>query len=373
MIKINKQVVTVLLAGLLITASLFIMSTFLKNKIHALNQQWNEANQTAFTKIELLDNFYQNFGYVGFIHHFKNFLLRKDTLYLVNAEVKLNGSMQSIQQLKKLKLSEFELEQLKIIEKVALEYQQKLYLLQTYRKEHPSLSISEMDTIVRVKDEPAAIALEKLKQSFNAIGKEEKARIKEKLELAIDYLYLLIYFLVPVVVLVTFGYIVYILRLDKSFNEIKAVFMSSPSALILSDRDGHILNQNDNAENLLAYSKHDFKQMVIEDLIHSHSARDHTKIRQDFIQNNILPNMKENKMATIMGYDRSREEFNVKSKNNELIPVKIHLTSYYHGKELRIISSLTDLREKKLLEENLEIVKSKSEQQLRDKLKCTHL
>jgi|GEM_PF-6677453 len=373
MIKINKQIIIVILAGILITASLLVLSTSLKNKIYALNQQWDDVNQSAFAKVQLLDNFYQNFGYLGFIHYFKNFLLRKDVLYLINAEMKLSESIQNIRQLKKLKLNESDSSQLAEIEKVVLEYQQKLYELQTFRKEQPSLSITEMDKIVRVKDKPAALALEKLKQSFNAIGKEEKVKIKEKLELTIYYLHLLIYFLIPVVVLVTAGYIVYILRLDKSLNEIKAIFLSSPSALVLSDQKGRILNQNKNAEDLLGYSKQDFKNMVIEDLIHSDIATKHAKLRRRFVKDTILPNMKQNKMNSIMGYGRLRDEFFAKSKSNESIPVKVHLSSFYYGKELRIISSLTDLREKKLLEENLKIIKDKSEQQLKDKLNLINM
>lgn len=346
----NNKIYLVLISGLLGIVFLFTISSVLKSRIHNLDQQWMNVNQSVLIKIELLEHFYRDFGYTGFIHHYKNFLLRKKFLYLVNAQKKLTTSLKWLEQLKKLKLNQSELGNVDKVKRVALEYQDMLHKLNEIIHKQPDLSISEIDKIVRVKDEPAAIALEQMFNSFNTINKKEKKQLKENLDSSIFYLNFLLYILLPIIVLVMSGYIIYILRLDKSFNEIKAIFLSSPSALIISDNKGHIINQNDNTVKLLGYSKEEFKSMVIEDLIEKKHANNHAHLRKQFVSEKESL-LKDKVFKYVMGHDRNLNEFHVKAKDNSLIPVTINLTSFTYGNNVRIISSLTDLREKKLLEE----------------------
>ncbi|MBF0265150.1 MAG: GGDEF domain-containing protein [Gammaproteobacteria bacterium] len=347
---IKKKITLVLISGIIAITFLILGSTELKKKIQNLNHQWEEINQSVFIKLELLENFYRDFGYTGFIHSFKNFLLRKDLLYLVNAQKKLSSSLASLHRLKNLNVSQSELNAIESIEKVAHQYQLNLYKLNLIIRQTPDLNITDVDKILRVRDEPATIALEKLQKSFKQINKKQKDILNDEIQTSIQYLNLLFYLLLPIIILVMTGYIGYMLKLDKSFNEIKAIFLSSPSALIISDDKGRILNQNDNAVKLLGYSPQQFSSMAIEDLIEKKQFQSHIVNSVQIIKNKILDVVKSETEQNVVEHSSFEDEFQVKASNNALIPVKIHLTSYLSGDKPRVIFSLMDLRKKKKLE-----------------------
>lgn len=74
----------------------------------------------------------KHIGYLGFIHNFKNYLIRRDPVYLVDAERNINKGTLSLEKLKPLLTSNDELKAFSDLEKVIQEYQFKLELAKNY-------------------------------------------------------------------------------------------------------------------------------------------------------------------------------------------------------------------------------------------------
>ncbi len=109
-------------------------------------------------KEKILSQIKSVIGYGGFIHNFKNYILRKNEQYRINAINEYNQLLELIDEYKKYGVSPKELKLLNIIQNTFNKYYQGLE--EVYKNKN--LSIKELDKILKVNDKPAIMAFHNL-------------------------------------------------------------------------------------------------------------------------------------------------------------------------------------------------------------------
>ena len=121
-----------------------------RNLVYAKNQ-----------KNEILSSIKEYVGYGGFIHNFKNYVIRGKKKYAIAAKKQYNQLLEAIEKYKSIKgITKEERDKLNIIKGVFSEYMQGLpKITKSYEDGEP---ISDLDNIVKVNDAPAIEALRDL-------------------------------------------------------------------------------------------------------------------------------------------------------------------------------------------------------------------
>lgn len=128
-----------------------------------------------------LFNIKSNMGYGGFIHDFKNYVIRRDRSYLESSEKKVDNTLKYLKEYTQIKdLTQEEFKALASIHSVVLSYQKKIQTL----NQQTNLNAKELDKFVKVDDTPALIGFEQLeleleKISSRAFSKSQKRVDKE--------------------------------------------------------------------------------------------------------------------------------------------------------------------------------------------------
>lgn len=91
-----------------------------------LQKTWGTHSALHLEKVELLQKIRSELGYNGFIHHFKNYVIRRNSHYLSAAESSMFRSLQYLNELQSSLQSPAELDALKQVRGVIWSYQQKL-------------------------------------------------------------------------------------------------------------------------------------------------------------------------------------------------------------------------------------------------------
>lgn len=103
-------------------------------------------------------------GYGGAIHHFKNYVLRGDDEYRINAEAKFNRAKQAVDELRKdMTLSNAEMKALNDIDIMIYNYLSMLGKIQEMISQ--GKAVKEIDSEVKVSDDMALVGLAILRQN----------------------------------------------------------------------------------------------------------------------------------------------------------------------------------------------------------------
>ncbi|RXE97832.1 hypothetical protein [Pseudoalteromonas phenolica] len=157
--KLNLNFILVILLTLFANLSLVVFTILQINSTDDLQKSWDgKATMKVVNAIELAE-LERNLGYVGFIHHFKNYIIRREQQYFQQAERRYIKSKTSLSQLKNtLKDSTSHQHIAVILETLELYYQKLLYA-----RDNPQLDILQLDERVKVDDSKAQAALETLR------------------------------------------------------------------------------------------------------------------------------------------------------------------------------------------------------------------
>ncbi|MBF0193044.1 MAG: hypothetical protein HQL71_00745 [Magnetococcales bacterium] len=150
----------------------------LHNNVSVLNNTWNSyINQIASRQI-LLQDVKTHFGYGGAIHNFKNYLIRKQDNYRVEADDHFNNILSSIEYYREIpNLSELEKEALNNISSVTLNYQKQLAIVARMHAEGSNIKM--IDQIVRIDDAPAIKAFNILQLEYDNLTSQSSLEIKD--------------------------------------------------------------------------------------------------------------------------------------------------------------------------------------------------
>ena len=170
-LKMNAIIVIALLTSLTVT-SLF----FYKN----VDSQWHDYSKTAANVYVLHNKLIQRLGYGGFIHHFKNLVLRKNTeLYLPPIENELIEIKEILAKLGTIK--EYDQTALTNVKKTVSEYEDKLDIV--LRMIANGATSEQIDTTVKVDDTEALKALAAFERHVNLMLKDKSIAIDENFQI----------------------------------------------------------------------------------------------------------------------------------------------------------------------------------------------
>ena len=208
----NKNYFLIALIVALLLGTWFIQ----RNELKKIEGSWIHYQNEVVERKNLLAAIENNFGYGGFIHNFKNYVLRGAEKYVNRFEKNKIAVYRYLKSYQKIDgLSEKEKNALENIKKVAKEYEKNMGIVTTLIKE--GKSIKEIDSIVKVNDDPAFKAFKDLESEFNRIQKRDtKELIASKNEAVI---YLLISFSVVIVLIILFNLLFFAPSITKPLKQ----------------------------------------------------------------------------------------------------------------------------------------------------------
>lgn len=160
---------------------------FLLSSTNSILKTWHDYLSGASMRKEILIDFQQTFGYGGFIHNFKNYVLRGRNIYLENFDInneKLKILLEKYRAIPDLQKEEEEC--LAKIESVASEYTKNISIVKELHKE--GLSPYEIDQIVKVDDNPAYTAFETIDVIFRQLEIESENHMNSTINNTKKYL-----------------------------------------------------------------------------------------------------------------------------------------------------------------------------------------
>ena len=329
--------------GVCIALGLYGLS--LSNHLLEIESQLTTYDKKNSLKIHSLGSIKNHFGYGGFIHNFKNYVLRKDASLVPRIENYLRDTYKAIdsypsddQQIKTT-------EAIAAVRGVVDRYAVKFLLAQKLVAEGKSSVF--IDKQVRVDDRPATQAFQFLNQYLQQNSHEQVV----KTNLAVDKTLKLLgwgVLLIPGVILVG-GIIVFFIRYNLLTNQnlksasryLSDLFEAAPDAMLIVDKTGSITDANKRATELFGYNQRQFRALRVEDLIPKRFRKQHVKIREGSF-----------KKPERRDLD-SQTEFNALTKDGIEVPVEISLNYTIKDGETHAITTLRDITERKQTESTL--------------------
>lgn len=143
-----------LISGMLLMGAYLLFHAFDLRNTWIEYSQYSEKRNTALTKI------YHAVGYGGFIHNFKNYVLRQEPELLEKLDADISTTFSAINTYKQADLSSHEQLALDIIQATFEKYKNNLAV--AVNMINQGRGVSEIDAAVRINDQPALTAFQKL-------------------------------------------------------------------------------------------------------------------------------------------------------------------------------------------------------------------
>jgi len=276
----------VLLAGLLLSVALIWYGVRAVNIVVEAEQVWADYNRTATATSQQMNRIHKHLGYGGFIHHFKNYILRADPKYLELLDEDKIEIYAAIEEYASLNISDRERGALSRLNEVVQEYEinaQDARLAFAMGEESEAI-----DYAVRVDDAPALKALAELSDAALSRSRQSEFETQEWLERTVSYLSWGL-FIVPLVLFsaaVMTRFLWQSLRsnevAERAQHELEALLQTAPDAMLMIGEDGRIVRVNQQAESLFGYSSEALCSMEVEELLPEGNRSAHVALRQSY-------------------------------------------------------------------------------------------
>lgn len=158
------------------------IGTYVVNDFNLIQSQWDYYQSHAEKRQHLLIEMRSHFGYVGVIHHFKNYILRDgDKKYLDRFEQSYSALQKNLDNYLKLDdILEKERNDIDDIKAIANQYQQAISIAKTMFSNR--VSIQEIDKKIKINDSVAINALENLQRNYEQAATTIKQSITKEIK-----------------------------------------------------------------------------------------------------------------------------------------------------------------------------------------------
>lgn len=233
--------------------------------VNAINEHWQTVQHEHIESAVHLTEIERSLGYVGFIHHFKNYIIRGNKQYYELAKLKLEAASREVAHLKTHQtLNRYQLMYVKVIEQVLEEYSSKLALAM---KQKTAQNPADLDRMVKVDDSPAERALIKLRSEIMPRLKAEQNSINKRVERFGQRTLALGLSLIPLFLFTTLLTLFTLRKQANNLAELTTIFNASPDGIIYLNSHGQVCKVNDAAKAMFAYSEQEFLQLRLEQLL----------------------------------------------------------------------------------------------------------
>ncbi|MGB0682971.1 MAG: sensor histidine kinase [Magnetovibrionaceae bacterium] len=293
-----------------------------------INDGWSRYSAQAASINQALARVGSELGYGGFIHNFKNFVLRGDPIYRAELHDDLARLETSLGQLEVHLESETDQRDLEIIRKTV-----EIYGAQVSRISqmlNNGTSIQAIDQAVRVDDTEAFAALSRLREAQFKRSQEIRRRTEAELLEAKQFL--------SIGILVVLGAAIAILAIitllrstTRLVTELDIMFLEAPDAMLRVRSSGEIEKVNKQAERLFGYSADELVGMHLENLVPERARIQHAAYRQEYIK------------APTFRPMASRQMVKGLTKTGEEPSLSISLSHTGQGEDIRAIAAIRDI------------------------------
>lgn len=344
---LSKLIVGFLFAVFIAVA---VVSVFQFRNYNTLQSDWHQYQEEPEAKAFYLTQILREAGYSGFIHDFKNLVLRKDVSKVVPLRVRLASIFEAINGYRSLENSPSETRALDSLEETFREYESNLDIALDRIKQTGS-SAQEIDAAVGVNDLAAAEALDHLRIVWESMHHEGRTRQENAIEKG-EFFILALMVIVPVFLLggVAIFYLLRSLwnRLADQSRQTASMFESTAEGIITIDGDGTIELFNPAAEALFGYSSAEALGQNVSMLLPESDRADHT----GYVQRS---NLYETRII-----NQSRDLYGCR-KDGSLFPMELNVSRLSSDTARRFVGVFRDISVRRDAEEALK----KSEERFR--------
>ena len=328
----------VIVAGVALSTALIWYGLSAMNLVLEAERVWSDYNRTATTTSQLMNRIHKHLGYGGFIHNFKNYILRADAKYLDNLEQDRIAIYVAISEYNALNISDPERVALSRLKTVIDSY---VMNVDRARKAIQSgAETAEVDRLVKVDDTPALIALVALSDAALMRSQRSERESQAWLDNTVQYLSwgLIIVPLVLFAAVVMVRFLWQALRATQAAedaqHEVEGLLQTAPDAMITVNEQGRIVRANHQAEHLFGYSIEELRELDLEDLIPSRYRIGHIDHRDRYFNTPTARQMGEGRQLIC------------RTRDGGEVPVEISLSSMSHGRETFATATVRDISER---------------------------
>ncbi|WP_070963122.1 sensor domain-containing diguanylate cyclase [Vibrio sonorensis] len=262
---INRYTVKlVLLVALLLNVAVLSIAFMLNNHVNALEKLVIVQSPEYFNAGQSLTNIERSFGYVGFIHHFKNYVLRGDEKYYQKANQAFDKVNEAIDTFQSIPVNQTFDAEIRVIRDTLNQYRENLDVIKNNRT---TLSIDELDRLVKVDDTQAELALISIQRQLLPPIEDISAHTENTLTELSRNIWTFNIVLVPLIIFVSAFIVEVLTKLTKVSYEMARLLNITPDAVIYLDDDGKVLKANRKSSQLFGYSKEQFRGLYFSNLV----------------------------------------------------------------------------------------------------------
>lgn len=313
-----------------ITGTAMVLVTLLYLEIKRSDEIWIDASRNRLNEATLLTELEQSLGYGGFIHQFKNHVLRRDAEYHEQAALAHEQALNLVSEFSRTELGSQYPELTSALEKTLVNYGQALQ--RSARAEAEGLSPAELDPLVRVSDSEAAEALAQLRYASGDILQSVTVEISRKVELLRRRLQITMGLLSPLIIVLGVLLQRSLAQSWKIAERYKGLHDGSPDGILLCDAKGRIVEASSEACKIFGYTSEEMHRLTVEALVPSHLRAAHVKNREAFTHN-----------AETRPMGQGVNSLKGVRKDGSEVPVQISLAGQNIGGEQHVMAIVRDV------------------------------
>jgi PAS domain S-box-containing protein len=345
--KLTKFIIPIIIVlACIISTAIAIASLKTFTELSFLKKSWMNYDQVTVASSERLGGIDRQLGYGGFIHNFKNLVLRHDKRLIPKIYHNLDLFEDELAGYMQLAITAEEQVSLQHLNRTIHIYRGKFELAQ-HLLNQPKYDTSHLDSEVKVDDTLAVAALNQLLKANHLRREQMTQQIDQQLHKT-ERLLMWMTLSIPLIVLFTIILIIYILRLSKANDEILQAreylnqqLEAAPDAILIVNSSGTIIKANQQALTLFGYELEELMGHKIEMLVPPRFSAHHLHRKAYFDK------------LQLQARTGSRELFAI-NKNGEEFAVEINLGYLQQGDEKLAIATVRNIESRKQIERKLQ-------------------
>ena len=295
--------------------SLLASFIYLQSTSDKQSKEWLEHSQSEINRAKLLQNIITNIGFGGFIHNYKNSILRKDLAALEKSSVQIINARKLINKYRTVYPDDNDL--LLKVDAVLAEYASNIVLIKSLSER--GFSAEEIDRQVKVDDSSALYSIAELitsnSRTYNKISTVSIARDAE-----FKYSLYSMFLLISAVLITSFVYIMFIVNKNIfQYRQMSILFDLAPLSILAVNEDGYITSANKVAIDTFELDRERINDINIDQLTPDTISKEHKHYRENFQQSE----------GTFPMSQRGGQ-FNAQRLNGDVFPANISIATYTH-------------------------------------------
>lgn len=333
-----------------IAVGLLFYGVSLIKQIEQTQQSWDEFSSQASSRLQILSHINKHLGYGGFIHNFKNYVMRKDFSREPLIEQNLIEITKAVKKYERLDLNEDEHKAITVFKQSLSLYHDRFELAKQLMQ--GDLPARIIDQLVVISDIDAIIAMDVLNIQVDTRLHKSQDAAHDSLRRSV----LLVTsgsLLLPII-FAGGGVILYILlrlerlrREQQEANLMKAMTQNMSEAVVMANAKGEIIKANPAACEMFGYTEDDFCKLKIEALMPIECIKDYETLWRSML---------ETKAGRTAGRDLTAVTY-----SGVVLDVIVSLGSIDQKGQVMSVVVVRDITERKKKEDSLRLQKDQLE------------